>query len=196
MRLSTFSALRRDLEHRVSAAWQCQCCMSMFMPHIHVHATYPCPCCKSMSALQKSMSMLYVPVKQSFMSMSPCCISMLHVHATYPCCMLMLHVYAACPCCLSMLHVYVCVSSPNPLCLFMSILHVHVSMLCVYAPCPCSMSMMREHAACHCCLSMLRKMSPGCMSKLKVQKCDASLAKSENRAIFLFARIREKRFAL
>ncbi len=89
------------------------------------HILAPCPC---------------------FMSISLCCLPMLHVRAACPCCLSKLLVRVTCSCGSNMLHVQIVCQ-----------LHVHVSMLLVHAAFPCSMSMLQSilhtHAACPCYLT-------------------------------------------
>jgi hypothetical protein len=121
-------------------------CLSM----MHIHAACP-----------RRMFMLNVHV--AYHGGCPCYI---HVLSECPCCMFMLHFNATClyinmlhECCSSIpmpiLHVRSCcmsiyVTCPRLCYIFMSALHVHVSMLHVHAQSPCSKSMPQVHAPSPC----------------------------------------------
>jgi hypothetical protein len=72
----------------------------------------------------------------------------------------MLHVQVVCPCCISVLHVHASCFRSAYLCYY-AVLHTHaacpsfMSMLHVHASCPCFMSMLHVHASCPCFMSML-----------------------------------------
>jgi hypothetical protein len=90
------------------------------MSQLLAHSAYPC-------CLYMLHDRAERPRCMSMLRTSPCCISLLLVHAAFPyraareCCMPMLHVHAAFPCCMSMLHVH------------------------VYASCPCGMALRRRN---------------------------------------------------
>jgi hypothetical protein len=101
-----------------------------------------------------------------FLSMSPCCMSMLLVHAA--CSIIhvvrawrlsMLHVHTARLRCLSMLHINAVCLCCTPM--LYPLLHVHSSCPCLNSACSCCKSLLHFHAACTvcdpcpCCVSML-----------------------------------------
>jgi hypothetical protein len=126
----------------LNPASPCLCHMSMSMVHFHADVGY-------LDQGRMPMSMICVFVNAAFYVRAacqcPCCMfmSMLHVHVhdacSYPCsmfyCMFMsrLHVHAAYSC-------------------FLSMRHVHVSILHVPATCLCCLFMLHDHAACPCCM--------------------------------------------
>ncbi len=143
------------LAHCPLYAWQ-RCCMSM----LYTHAAYPC----CINRLRKHVAM-FVHV------LAACLCFVIHVHAACPCCM---------PCCVSMLHVHASclwmsalfVHAVYPCCMsLLPMLYVHAAFTCciymlhVHAACPCCMSMLHVHAAFTCCMSMLQAYvaRPSCM---------------------------------
>jgi hypothetical protein len=65
------------------------CCMFM----LQVHSTCPCQCCMYMSMLQQVIARAARPYQCCSMFRSPCCMSMVHVHAIF-----LLHAHALCSC--------------------------------------------------------------------------------------------------
>ncbi len=124
----------------------CPCSLSM-LP-FHVHAVTPCPCYMSCT-----------------MSMSPCCMSVLHVNSAYFC-----YISSTCLRCMS---VVAC-----PQC--MSILHVHASydVACawLYFACPCYISTLHVHAAFPLHVHAEFPLHVGFSGKNKFKQCVARLA--------------------
>ncbi len=97
--------------------------MSMSM----LHSCAACPCTTVHVHIAYSCCMFMLPAHMYCMFMLPahaassCCISMLHNHS----CFAMLHAYvqAACPCCMSLLHVHA--SCPCCMLMSMSVLNEH-----------------------------------------------------------------------
>jgi hypothetical protein len=151
--VSMLQAHTVSILHVYAAHTVCTCCMAM--PQELAVRT----CCKYKLHVYSACPLLHVHVSM-LQSVSPCCMSMMHVHAAYLCCMSMMYVHSAYLCCLSMLH-FRCTSCR------MSMLYVHTACPCfmfpapcpcLHAACPCCMSLLRVYAACQCCISMLMYM--------------------------------------
>jgi hypothetical protein len=139
----------------------CPCCTyCLYILHGHVSrtcCTYVRTCCKYKLHVYFACLLLLVHVSM-LQSVSPSCMSMMHVHAAYLCCLSMLH-FRCTSCCMSMLYVYTACPC------FMFLLPVHVSMLLVHVACLCFVSMLHVYAACrYSCLCPIHSACLCCMS--------------------------------
>jgi hypothetical protein len=146
-----------------------------------LHVSVPCTCC--IPCLHASCPCCVDP-------QSPCCMSLLLIHATYIVCTclyaacLLLHAHATYPCCLPTLHfhaAWLCFKF-----ILQVLLHVHAECpyLCVHTFCPCCLSMLHFR-----CMPMLH-VKFTCQNKFTHVLRDWRKARIST--IFLFVRLAKR----